>query len=442
MTTRQRYVTARIAYIAIVLLATLASLDFSPDLDEATLRLARAFSLTLTWRDAIDGLRNVALFAGLGGVWIVTSLTGKIAREIRSATVASLLLSATVEGLQVFSPIRNASIVDVATNTVGGFVGAAVMTMVLISLRRSRGERSYVGIPTLLIAGPYLAATLAEMLAPLFESEPMRLASGGPLDRLSFALQSSTPLDWTEIPVIDIPLFVAAGALALALLRERRGARAMQWVYVSAIGAVVTLFAQLSHGLFGLPVRWEAVILDALSIALGAWLADRYLGRFTQNFRGSARARMVIVSYIVLLALWGWRPYVIETRLEMIASQIAADAFIPLAKLAERVDVFSALHVAQQFLLYVPLGALLSVWPLRRRGLWSKLWPGIVAAVVIEIGHIVTMGRTFDVTNILLAWAGLAMGWITTRRSGYGAYGAALREPTSRSSRRSSVERR
>jgi glycopeptide antibiotics resistance protein len=435
--TRQRYLTARFAYVAVVLLATLASLHFSSDLGDASMRFARAFSPSLTWRDAIDGLRNAVLFAGLGAVWVMTSLTGNVVHEIRRATLVSLALSATVEGLQVFSPARMASIVDVTTNTLGGFAGALATALLLIAVRNGKSGKSYVGIPTLAIAGPYASAILCEMLVPLFESDPMRFAEGSPLMRLSVMLQASLPLDWNEIPVVDIPLFVAAGALLLALVRERRGASSAQWIGVSIAGTITAVVAHVSHGLFSLPVRWEAVITDALSIAFGAWVADRYLGRFTQAYRGSARARVVIFSYVALLALWGWRPLVIETRWAAIVAQLALDAFIPLSGLAERFDVFSALHVAQQFLLYLPLGALLAVWPLRTSGRWSALWPGVLLAVVIELGHIVIAGRTFDVTNALLACAGLAMGWTAVRRSGYRPYGAALRDAISRPSRRS-----
>ena len=97
-----------------------------------------------------------------------------------------------------------------------------------------------------------------------------------------------------------------------------------------------------------------------------------------------------------------------------------------LASLAERVDAFSALHVLQQFLLYVPLGSLLAVWPLRLRGRWAHLWPGVWLAVVIELGHLVIVERTFDVTNALVACAGLGIGWIVVRRSGFAPYGEAL----------------
>ncbi|HMC19888.1 MAG TPA: hypothetical protein VKH16_11690, partial [Gemmatimonadales bacterium] len=109
----QRFVAARWGYVAVVLLATLTQLHPSPDLTAAGARLARAFTPSLGWRDAIDGLRNTVLFAGLGAVWVVTSPSGAVRAEIRRATLVGLALSATVEGLQVFSPVRTASIVDV-----------------------------------------------------------------------------------------------------------------------------------------------------------------------------------------------------------------------------------------------------------------------------------------------------------------------------------------
>ena len=113
MTPRQRFLAARLAYVNVVLLATLTQLDFSPDLGAAGQRLARAFTLSLGWRDAIENLRNLALLAGLGAVWVVTSVSGELRGEIHRATLVGLGLSVTVEGLQVSSPVRTASLVDV-----------------------------------------------------------------------------------------------------------------------------------------------------------------------------------------------------------------------------------------------------------------------------------------------------------------------------------------
>ena len=124
--------------------------------------------------------------------------------------------------------------------------------------------------------------------------------------------------------------------------------------------------------------------------------------------------------------MWGWRLFMPRTDPHAIAAQLAPENLVPLASLAERVDAFSALHVLQQFLLYLPLGTLLAVWPLRLRGRWAHLWPGVWLAVVLELGHVVIVERTFDVTNALVACAGLGIGWIVVRRSGFAPYGEAL----------------
>jgi len=77
LTPRTRFIAARLAYVAVVLVATVTQLEFSADLAAAAHRLARAFTPSLGWRDAIDGLRNAALFGGLGVVWVVTSPGGQ-----------------------------------------------------------------------------------------------------------------------------------------------------------------------------------------------------------------------------------------------------------------------------------------------------------------------------------------------------------------------------
>ncbi len=166
--------------------------------------------------------------------------------------------------------------------------------------------------------------------------------------------------------------------------------------------------------------------MHGLALGLGAWAAHRRLAVLTQALRGSARARAAIFAYGSLLVFWGWRPLLPETDVTAIGAQLTPSHLIPLQSLAGRVDVFSALHVAQQFLLYVPLGSMLAVWPLRLAGRWSHLRPALWLAAVIEAGHLVIVDRYFDVTNALVACAGLGIGWVVVRRSGFAPYGAAL----------------
>src|SRR5256885_11158681 len=173
MTPRQRFVAARWGYVAIVLLATLTQLHFSPDLMAAGERLVRAFTPSLGWRDAIDGLRNTVLFAGLGAVWVVTSRSGGVRAEIRRATLVGLSLSATVEGLQGFSPVRTASIGDVTTNTLGALLGAAAVALLVAAVMAGKGARSYLGVPTFLPAGAHRGGGVwGRVVPPLLPPPP------------------------------------------------------------------------------------------------------------------------------------------------------------------------------------------------------------------------------------------------------------------------------
>src|SRR5437870_9821917 len=111
MTPEQRFRAARWGYVAVVLLATLTQLHFSSDLTAAGERLVRAFTPSLGWRDAIDGLRNTGLFAGLGAVWVVTSRSGNVRAEIRRATLGGLAPGGTGGGMAVVSAGRTGRIV-------------------------------------------------------------------------------------------------------------------------------------------------------------------------------------------------------------------------------------------------------------------------------------------------------------------------------------------
>ena len=426
MTPRQRFVAARFAYVAVVLAATLSDLHFSWEPEAVAARLQRAFTPALGWSDAIDGLRNVALFAGLGAVWVVTSLSGRVRAEIAQAVQVGLWLSVTVEGLQLFSPVRTASFVDVATNTLGALGGAVALGVVIADVSRAKGQRSYVGLPAVLLAGAYGLAVLCEALTPLFSSQPLLGLYGGPLARLYTALQWAVPLSVSEVPLLDMLLFAPAGFLGVLALRERGRDARHAWPAVAGAGATMACVAELAHGLFGVAIRWEAVAAHALAVGAGAWVAQRSLAALTRQLRGSERARAVIFLYMGLLVLWGWRPFVPETDPAVIAGQLSPAHLIPLRSLSDRVDVFSALHVLQQFVLYLPLGSLLAVWPLRLGGRWSHLRPALWLTVLIEVGHMLIVDRYFDVTNALISAAGLGIGWVVVRRSGYVAYGEAL----------------
>src|SRR5256884_2232177 len=306
MTPRGRFLAARLAYVAIILLATVTELHFSPDLTAAADRLARAFTPSLGWRDAIDGLRNTVLFAGLGAVWVVTSRSGNARAEIRGWTLVGLGLSARVEGLQVFSPVRTARIVDVTTNTLGALLGAGGVALLIAAVVAAKGARSYLGVPTFLLAAAYGGAALCEALTPLFGPAALPWTAGGPLGRLNAALAAAGPISFDTLPLVDLLLFAPAGFLFVMLLRER--GREAGWVGVAGAGAGRALLAELGHGMLGFPLWWGAVLVRMAGVGLGAGAGQRSLPALTPVLRGAARAPAAVVAFGGLRVVGGWRP--------------------------------------------------------------------------------------------------------------------------------------
>lgn len=345
---------------------------------------------------------------------------------MRRATLVGLGLSALVEGIQVLSPLRRASITDLATNAGGAFAGALGAAWLITATIRAKGARSYLGVPTFLLAGSYAIAIACEAITPLFRSAPSPDAHGGPLTRLGLMLAASFPVERWQVPWLDIPLYAPAGFLVVMLLAELGRDARRAWPGVAVVGAALAVLLEAAHGMLGVSIRWEAAATHALALAGGAWAARRWLPELTQRLRGPARARAALGAYAALLALWAWRPLVPRTSLADITAQLSPSQFIPLESVASRADAFSALHVLQQFFLYLPLGAVLAVWPLTLRGRWAHLRPGLLLAVVLEAGHLIIAERMFDLTNVLLTCAGLAVGWTIVRRSGFTPYGTAL----------------
>lgn len=415
---------ARVLYVAVVLLATLTDLRPEWSLAYAASHLGRMFDPSMGWRDAVDGLRNAALFAGLGAVWVVTAARFSSGGEIVRATVVGFALSMLVETAQLFSPDRIASMMDVGTNTVGAALGAWTVVVAIGAVRARKGAKSYLGVPMFAMAVPGVLAAMAEAVTPLFKSEVQYTFGGPPARRFAQAWAAAFPLQLSEIPFTDVLLFAPAGFLMVMLAGEREGGTD-RWARICAAGAAAVAAVGIAHGVLGVSIRWEAVVTDAVSVAFGAWAARRWLGGFTRAYRGATRARVAYVFYAMWLVAWSWRPFIPSTSLHEILGEFTASHLIPLRALSSRVDAFSAFHIGQQFLLYLPLGCLLAVWPLRQKGPWSNLWPAVWFTLALELGHALIAERFLDVTNALIAIAALGIGWVVIRRLGFSPYGEA-----------------
>ena len=384
-------------------------------------RLARALDPQVGARDAIDALRNLALFAGWGVVWMATSPAGRTNRQLLQALLSGAAISVGVETAQLFSAVRNASLLDVFTNTVGTALGALTF-VVMVRLAAERRERkSFVGIPALTIAGTYGLACVLEAAVPLFRQDEVFGASGGPFMRARVVLATFEWRSLLDLPIEDFFLFLPAGLFAVAALSEAGKSYPTARRRTILLGAFLAVLAELFHAPNGQPVIAGAALVHALAVAAGAVLAARFLPAWSQALRGAARPRSVLRLLGGLIALWALRPWVPEFL--PLSERLSHDWWIPLAALGGRMDVFSVVDVVAPFCLYVPLGAVLAVWPWRRQGPMSGLWPAAYLAFATEALQLVVQGRFVDVTDPLIQLSGAAIGWTIIRRAGYRPYG-------------------
>ena len=410
---------ARIAYLAVIWLATVASIQLDLQPVRILDRLSNALAPTVSARDAVDAARNVVLFAGWGLVWIITARGQRPLKALRDAVLTGALLSLSVEVLQLFSGNRTPSALDLATNTGGALVGAAGVLVVDAVLRARRKSRSFVGLPALVFGVPYVLAVLGEALVPAFRQVPLPGVYGGPQLRFSAAIDR---FDWASVlvlPLEDLLLFVPAGFLAVAVLVEEGLSFRSAAGWVAGVGAVVAFCAEVAHGALGLPIQAGPALVHAVAIALGAVLAGRFLPPMTRRWRGQRRAHLLLVTYAGVLLLWALRPYVPEIDPQALAAELSSDWWVPLRALAERGDVYSVGDVAVSFLLYLPIGGLLAIWPARRSGPLAGPLPGLYLAVATELAQLFVAFRTLDITDIMVQAAGVAVGWVLLRRAGF-----------------------
>lgn len=420
----------RAGYVGVLLLATLPPPVFDLTREGIASRWAGALDLSFSGGDVIDAVRNILLFAGWGAVWAATvplhAARRAFLRTVVLATVFGAVLSLSIESIQLLSPYRDTNIWDFITNTVGSAVGAAVFLGLIRSVDGAKGEKSYLGLPAFVFAFGYGAAVLLEAAIPLLSQGVIPGYGGGPLARAARAFEHFSWATLAELPLLQLVLFPPAGALAVAALAEggldRRAAR--NRVLLALVPVFVLV--EIAGGMAGQPMSAGAALVHSVGVGGGAWAADRYLPAFTRALRGRMRPAVFLAAYLLLCALWSWRPFVPVTSFEMLREGLTLDQLRPLQSHAVRFDLFSALDIARQFALLAPIGALLAVWPVRERGAMAGPLPGIYAAVLLEAGQIFVGGRLFDMTDALVGVAAVALGWTVVRRAGPRPWGELL----------------
>ncbi|MGZ8492992.1 MAG: VanZ family protein [Gemmatirosa sp.] len=411
---RARRIAARAAYVLVVLVATWTGLRFEFDPTLARLRLARGLSPGFRPNDVLDAVRNVALFAGLGGVWLATGNPTRLLRGVAVATVVGTLLSVVAEAAQLFSPSRMASVLDLLTNGGGAMLGAATVAFAIAVVAARRARTDAAVVPHLLVAGPYLGACLLEAFSAWGRPDRVPGAWGGPGARWRASIADF----WTHPHALpmwsDLLLFAPAGFLATRVLVERGVAPWAAAAGAAVAGTLTWAAAELMRGFSGADLRPWAVVLHALATALGAALAATLAGRSPAD--ALARLHRSARAYVAIVLLWNLRPFRPVTSLGELADKLTLDAVVPLRALAGLWSLHSVADIAIGFCLFLPVGA----WFAVRTGADGRVrapWPGLALALGVEVAQLTVRGRYFDITDVLVQAAGVLVGWAIVRRA-------------------------
>lgn len=409
---------ARLAYVLLLLFATLQ--PFYPDTTTANIlaRIERALHPEFGGADVVDAARNLLLFGGWGGIWALTA-AGSARRTILRATGTGFCISVFVETLQLFSWNRNTSFLDVTTNTLGALGGSLALILLIAFTRQHREGKTLLGVPALVFAGSYVITVCLEALIPLFWHQTLPGAYGWPLARFRVSLAA---FHWSSLlssTVSDFPIFLPAGLFAIAAAAEFGLDPRSAFRRVAPVGVALVTGIELLHGCLGMEMLAGSVVLRSVAIVTGAWLGMRLLPRIIGTPAGPDRARRFLVGYALLLAAWAWRPFLPDFSAASIHYKLTQPWYIPLASSEYQLDLLSVVLVCAPFFLYLPFGALLAAWPLRRRGLFAGPVPGVLLALFLETMQLVVRERQPDVTDFLVAASGAIIGWAIVRRAGY-----------------------
>lgn len=418
----------RVGYVAVLASATLLPFGLDPSLAEVQRRLIRALTPHLVTRDLVDAARNLALFAGWGLLWVLTSRSSRVARQVMAATLTGLALSLALESLQLLSGLRRASILDVLTNGSGAAGGAFCTAASIRALRDRIGRPSFVGIPALVFLVGYGGATVLEAVFPTLRQDSLPVW-GGPLNRLTAAVNAFDPASIARLPWLEGLLFVPAGAVAVAALVEGNVSRHRAAAAAAAGGFVVMLAAEIGHGAVSHPIELGPALVHGAGFAVGAAAAGRWLPAIPSRLRGRTGTLLLVGVYAALALLWTSRPFDVALDPLLLGRELGLQRFVPMSSYGLRGDLYGVATVGKLFLLYLPLGALLAVRPLRRGGPLGGVLPALYVAGAGELSHIVIATRFFDVTDLLVACAGAAVGWAMIRRAGFGAPAGRPRQP-------------
>jgi len=410
-------------YVLVLLQMTLIPFDFA---HAPTVNMAQLVPFwdieRQRWHSIPDLVQNLLLFLPLGFLGFLATPRLSFYRPALAGllwVMAGFLLSFLIEAMQTMSVLRIASASDLASNTLGGLFGVALARHYQFHwahrLRRL-ADALRARHPAALMALLWLFLVTYDMWAPLLPTLDIGLVWGN-LKQFLATPFADRPLG---ARLYEIGLFFGFGA-ALCNALPSRGAAAR--VLLTAFwGTGIALAAELAQiFLWGHVADLGAWLWNSLGLALGV-LAMAALARRARP-EGDGRQRVPPLGWSLLFVglLPGLRalaPFRFGD-LQQAADNLTWSGLLPFWGSFVNVNALTVANLLEIMLAYAPLGFVLARGGGTVFGVAARV--GLLA-LSYEFLQLFVVGRSFDVTEALIAMAGGLLGrrlclWLEERRA-------------------------
>jgi VanZ family protein len=395
---------------------TLLPFDFSATWEQVETRRHQFLAQPLAGASRTDVVSNVLLFLPWGGlvaVWLTRRRAG-LGTALVAGTASGFTLSGLVEALQLLSPSRTSSWIDLATNTAGSALGvvlgwsaAHVISPGVEAELKSRAARRPLAALTAVTALGVLLASLAPFDVSLDVGDlkasvkaARLLPFGPPVGRPAPAAE---PWAWAG----EVLVWTMFGGLCALALKDARFLR------LRGVGLTVVTVAGLSTVIELAQLAIPSRRFDATSIALAA--VGAAVGAFVV-LRGARRTpRDWVIPALILWALAvpleAWTPPRFGARG---VRDLSGEMLVPFLAYYRRTDIHALADVVVQTMRYVPLGALLALRHGRESG-WRAGAIGLGVGLVLEVGQFFIADRTPEITDALSGAVGSWLGCVLAK---------------------------
>ncbi len=374
-------------------------------------------------------IANVALFIPLGFFWMAWLASGARSAAARIAIGAAVALfglgvTASVEFIQAWIPLRTPSLADMSGNFTGAVVGVLAW---LVFAARLPGwfaglQRGGLDRWLTLYAGVYLLAALVPFDFVLTAAEWSSKLASGHLGWWSAPAGCDGGLRCLARGLLEVLIAVPLG---LWLAMRFGGRMSMSAMVGTGALCAIGVEALQSLTLSGIG-EGSAAVLRGLGILLGLGVSSRKLDPLaaleTLRRHGKTLVLCLVAPYLLLVFALDVGFSGIDPDASRAARVLAETRLLPFHYHYLVSESAAIASIAQHALMYAPVGVAAWLWfaggRARRSGLACAAGGAALLALLIETAKLLVPGRHPDYTDVLIAalaaaalWSALEWSW-------------------------------